>query len=125
MSDLYQQVLLEELQHPQNKYEMVDADVTFHANNASCGDDMTVFLKIDGNVISKITWIGSGCAISQATMSMISEELKGKTITDVSKIDQKYLEQLLGIEEISVGRIKCLMLGLSAVNGALAQTQTA
>lgn len=118
MSDLYQQVLLEELASPQNKYEMEDTDVSFHAVNASCGDDMTVFLKMDGRTITDISWIGSGCAISQATMSLLSEEIKGKTVENVENISQHDLEELIGIDEISVGRIKCLMLGLSAVKSA-------
>ena len=119
MSDLYQQVLLEELSHPQNKGELADADVMFHAVNASCGDDMTVYLKLNNGMVEKVSWIGAGCAISQATMSLLSSELMGKTIVEVENIQQHDLEQLIGIEEISVGRIKCLMLGLNAVNGAL------
>ncbi|MDQ5950873.1 MAG: nitrogen fixation protein NifU [Patescibacteria group bacterium] len=120
MSDLYQQVLLEELANPQNKKVMEDADVSSHAVNASCGDDMTVFLKLNGNVITEVSWVGSGCAISQATMSLLSEEVKGKTVADVHTISQRDLEQLIGLEEkISVGRIKCLMLGLGAVKGCL------
>lgn len=119
MTDLYQQVLLEELSNPHNKQVMDDAAVTFHAVNASCGDDMTVFLKLNGDTVTDISWVGSGCAISQATMSLLSEELKGKTITNVQNITQKDLETLIGIEQISVGRVKCLMLGLNAVTSAL------
>lgn len=119
MSDLYQQVLLEELESPHNKGVMDDADMTFHSVNASCGDDMTVYLKLDGEMVTDISWVGFGCAISQATISLLSEEIKGKTIEEITAIGKHDLEKLIGIKEISTGRIKCLMLGLGAVNQAL------
>lgn len=121
MSDLYQQVLLEELESPQNKGVMEDPDVQFHAVNASCGDDMTVYLSFEGRTVKDITWVGFGCAISQATMSLLSEEIKGKTTDEIAEISKHDLEKLIGIKEISTGRIKCLMLGLSAVNQAILQ----
>jgi nitrogen fixation NifU-like protein len=119
MSDLYQQVLLEELAHPKNKGEIADADVIFHAVNASCGDDMIVYLKLDNTVVKDVKWSGSGCAISQATISLLSTEIIGKTIPEIFTITQQDLEQLIGVKEISVGRIKCLMLGLNAVQSGL------
>lgn len=119
MSDLYQQVLLEEVARPQNKREMADADVSFHALNASCGDDMTVFVKLDGDRITDVSWMGSGCAISQASMSLLSAELPGKTVADVQEITRQDLEALIGVEEVSVGRVKCLMLGWRAVQTAV------
>jgi nitrogen fixation NifU-like protein len=121
MSDLYQQVLLEELDSPQNKGVMEHPDVLFHAVNASCGDDMTVYLAFEGQTVKDISWVGFGCAISQATMSLLSEEIKGKTRDEIGKISKHDLEKLIGIKEISTGRIKCLMLGLSAVNQAILQ----
>lgn len=122
MSDLYQQVLLEELTNPQNKGELENANASFHAINASCGDDMTVYIKFDGDTIKKISWVGSGCAISQATMSLLSTEIQGKTAAEIFTIEQHDLEHLIGIKEISLGRVKCLMLGLNAVRGALNTT---
>lgn len=119
MSDLYQQVLLEELSKPQNKRAMPNADATFHALNASCGDDMTVFLKFEEDTIIDLSWVGSGCAISQATMSLLSSEIKGKSRDEVQQISQSDLEELIGISTISPGRVKCLMLGLRAVQRAL------
>ena len=123
MSDLYQQVLLEELSNPQNKGKISDADVSYRALNASCGDDMTVFIKFDGDrTIEDIKWQGSGCAISQATMSLLSDKVKGKPLKEVLELQQQDLEKLIGVDSISSGRIKCLMLGLSAILKALAQS---
>lgn len=119
MSDLYQAILLEELKKPQNKGDLVDANVTFNASNASCGDDMTVYLKIHDATLTDLKWQGKGCAISQATMSLLSAEIIGKRQDEISAIQQRDLEQLIGIEEISLGRVKCLMLGLRAVQQAL------
>lgn len=120
MSELYQAILLDELKHPQNRGQLADADVVVNATNAACGDDMTVYLKIDENgAVADIRWEGQGCAISQATMSLLSEEIKGKAPEEIFDIDQHQLELLIGVEEISLGRVKCLMLGLHTVKQSL------
>lgn len=116
--DLYQEAILEELRHPQNKGELADADVSLHETNASCGDDVTVFVKFDdsGERVADVRWLGQGCAISQASMSFLSEKLKGMTRLEVMALQQKDVEALLGLEQpIAYGRKKCLLLGLETV----------
>ncbi len=121
MSDLYQEIILEELRNPQNYGEMEDSDFVVSETNASCGDKLTIYIKLDDNKekITHIKWLGQGCAISQATMSFISSELLGKTTAQIQETSKKDLESLLGIEEISLGRVKCLMLGLKGVQKSL------
>ncbi len=121
--DLYQEAILDELRHPQNKGELPDADVTIHETNASCGDDVTVLIKFDstGEKIANLKWHGQGCAISQAAMSFLSEKIKGMSLNEIKAIQQADVESLLGLEEpIAYGRMKCLLLGLHAVHKALA-----
>lgn len=116
--DLYQEAILDELRHPHNKGELVDADVSLHETNASCGDDVTVFLKFDvsGQKVAAVKWQGQGCAISQAAMSLLSEELSGMSRNEVLQLKQADIEKLLGLEQpIAYGRIKCLLLGLETV----------
>jgi nitrogen fixation NifU-like protein len=123
--DLYQELIIEELKHPQNKQILEDAAVSVHETNASCGDDMTVFLKFDasGQQIAEVGWQGSGCAISQAAMSLLSEKIIGMTVADVLQMQQTDLERLLGFDQpIAYGRVKCLLLGLQAVKRGIAKS---
>lgn len=120
--DLYQEAILDELRHPQNKGELPDADVTIHETNASCGDDLTIFVKFDEarEKIADLKWHGQGCAISQAAMSFLSEKIKGMSVTEIMAIQQADIEAMLGLQEpIAYGRIKCLLLGLNTVQKAI------
>ena len=116
MSDLYQEVIIEEFRHPQNYGQLPDADYVVRERNSSCGDEITIYLKVaaDGQ-ITDVMWEGTGCAISMAAMSALSGQLKNKTISDVKKLKQADIETLLGLTGISVGRVKCLMLGSAAL----------
>jgi nitrogen fixation NifU-like protein len=118
MSELYQEVILEEARHPQNQGRIPDADLVLQQTNASCGDQVTIYLKLDPHSrhITDIKWEGQGCIISQAAMSLVSQLILDQklTVAQVLRYSQQDLEQLLGIEAISPGRIKCLLLGVSA-----------
>jgi len=120
-SNLYQETILDELKNPQNYGELPDADVVVEETNASCGDEVTVFIKTDdtGYSILDIRWTGVGCAISQASMSLLSEKIKGMSIAEIQNLSKEEMEELVGVDQISVGRVKCLMLGLKAVQKAL------
>ncbi len=116
MSDLYQEIIIEEFRHPHNFGAMSDADYVIHERNSTCGDEVTMYLKVtpDGR-ISEVKWEGNGCAISMATMSVLSQVIQNKTFAEIKKMSQKDLEELLGLEEIALGRVKCLTLGFSAL----------
>lgn len=115
--DLYQEIILEELQNLQHQGKLEGEDVhVHHERNASCGDEVTVYW--DSNHLS---WEGDGCAISMATTSLLfdhilSQELTTEQVIDLTEAD---LLDLLGLDQISVGRKKCLNLGLKAVKNTL------
>lgn len=117
MSDLYQEVILEEFKNPQNYGVMDDADLVLCERNSSCGDEVTIYIKFDeSGAISTIKWQGQGCAISMAAMSVLSAQIKNQKLSP-SKIHAftvEKLEEMLGLDEISVSRVKCLMLGVKA-----------
>lgn len=121
MSDIYQELILDEYKHPHNKGVLVGADMTMSKTNASCGDDVTVYVKLssDKSHIETISWQGNGCVISQVAMSKLSEHLKGKAIGEVQNMNQSTLLDLLGLPEISSGREHCLLMGLQAVQKAI------
>lgn len=117
MNDLYHEDLLDEAKNPNNFGDLTDADVTTTQFNASCGDVITVSVKLseDKTKIADIKWKGHGCIISQAAMSVLSEKIKGYPVTKIQELSQESILEELGLPEISMGRVKCLLLGLSAV----------
>lgn len=118
MSDLYQEVILEAARHPQNQGQMDDADYVIHELNASCGDVITLYLKVNSQTgqVTDLKWQGQGCIISQAAMSELSGKIKAEqlSLTDIHALKLEDVTSLLGIDEISPGRLKCVMLGLKA-----------
>ncbi|MBU0974117.1 iron-sulfur cluster assembly scaffold protein [Patescibacteria group bacterium] len=117
MSNIYHEDLLDEAKNPSNYGEMDNPDLVSTQYNASCGDVITVSVKLsdDKKTIEDIKWKGQGCVISQASMSVLSEKIKGLEIIKLQKLTQKEILEELGLSEISVGRVKCLLLGLGAV----------
>jgi SUF system FeS assembly protein, NifU family len=93
MSDLkalYQEVILDHNKNPRNFKKLEDADCSVEGYNPLCGDHYTVFLKLDGEVISEIAFQGSGCAISKASASVMSTVLKGKTRAEAEEWFEKF-----------------------------------
>lgn len=120
LDDLYQEVILEEYAHPKNKGVLEQFDVHFAERNASCGDQIEVYLQFsDEDKINAVSWVGVGCAISMATASVLSEFIKGKTKLEIAQLKKEDLEALVGIDEIAFGREKCLLLSLTAFQKAI------
>lgn len=123
MDDLFQEAILDEARHPRNFGQLDHPDISRTQTNASCGDSITVDIvfSADRTQVAEIKWRGAGCTISQAAMSQVSDLVQGKKIEEIATIGQAEVEQLLGIEQISLGRLKCLLLGLSAVQTAISE----
>jgi nitrogen fixation protein NifU and related proteins len=123
MSDLYQEIILDQLEHPQHQGVLEGDDVlSRHELNASCGDEVTVYLKVADGQPLLLKWQGQGCAISMATMSLLADKVSSQRLTrqQVAQLKLEDLLELLGLDEISPGRLKCVMLGLKAIQQALA-----
>jgi len=117
MDKLYHEDLLDEAKNPNNFGDLDNADFKTTSYNASCGDVISVAVKLseDKKTIQDIKWKGHGCIISQASMSVLSEKIKGLSVENLQELTQDEILEGLGLEEISMGRVKCLLLGLSAV----------
>jgi nitrogen fixation NifU-like protein len=115
---LYREYILEHYKHPHNHGSLDHADLQAHDLNPLCGDELTfqIGLDADGRV-SEVAFDGHGCAISQASASMLSDELKGLSTEELLKLDRQTVLDLLGIE-ISATRMKCAMLSLKVVKAA-------
>ena len=117
-NELYLEVILDHNKNPRNNGTL--EQYTHHAegHNPLCGDDITIQLIIKKNQVKEIKFKGEGCAISIASASLLTEEIKGKTIKEILKLNQEDIMKLLMIP-ISPGRIKCATLSLKAVQGAI------
>ena len=116
--DLYAEQILDHFRHPRNKTPLVSSSISHEEKNTSCGDFLTIDLQIEDGKISGVGWSGEGCAISQAGMSLLSEELLGKTVEEANSFTAKTVNELLGVP-IGPRRMKCALLSLHALKNAL------
>ena len=119
MDTLYQENILEHYKHPHNRRLMEDADVKQKGFNASCGDDLILYIKWgEEEKLQDISFEGFGCAISQSGASMLTDKVKGMTKAEMDKFSQQDMYDLYGIE-ITHERDKCAMLALGTLKDAL------
>ena len=111
---MYRENILDHYKNPHNKGAIINPDIKHTENNPICGDVITVTLKVKGNNLEDVKFMGQGCAISQAAASMLTDEIKGKTFEEVKEIKREDIAKLLGIS-IGSARTKCAVLGLVAV----------
>jgi nitrogen fixation NifU-like protein len=115
---LYREYILEHYKRPHNWGELEHHDLEAHDLNPLCGDELQVQLAVDeAGHISEIAFSGHGCAISQASASMVSDEVKGMKVSDLLSLDRSFVLDLLGID-ISAQRMKCAMLSLKILKSA-------
>lgn len=117
MDDLYRDYILDHYKNPRNFGELPDATNRYSDNNPLCGDELTIALKIVDGRVADVKFTGKGCAISQASASMLTEQVMGKTLDEVKAIDREAILENLGIT-ISPARIKCAMLSLKTLKGS-------
>ncbi len=118
MDDLYRDYILEHYRRPHN-FGVLDHPTASHEGaNPLCGDRLTLQVRVHDGKIDGVGFTGRGCAISQASASLLTDEVKGKTIDDAAKMGSSDVLELLGIE-ISPARLKCALLSLETLQLAL------
>jgi len=118
VDDLYRDYILDHYKNPRNFGELPDATHHYHDTNPLCGDEITMMLLVDDDQrVQDVRFTGRGCAISQASASILTEEVKGKTLDELRAIDREHVLANLGIP-ISPARIKCALLSLKALKGS-------
>jgi nitrogen fixation NifU-like protein len=124
MDDLYRDYILEHYRRPHNFGVLDNPTATYEGANPLCGDRITLMLGIRDGVVAEVGFTGRGCAISQASASLLTDEIKGKSVDEVAKLSTQDLLDLLGIE-ISPARLKCALLSLDTLEHALAEAGAA
>jgi len=119
IDQLYRDFILDHYRNPRNAGTLEHPDATSEALNPLCGDKIRMDLRIRDGKIEDVKFQGRGCAISQASASLLTEEIKGKHLADIAKIGKDEVLANLGIS-ISAARLKCALLGLKVLKEALA-----
>lgn len=117
---MYADIILDYYRNPRNYGTVKDMDATAKDYNPLCGDEIEMSLKIEDGRVADVKFSGKGCAISQASASMLTELVMGKTLEDIKKLGKDDVLEMLGIE-ISHVRIKCALLGLKVLKLAAYQ----
>jgi nitrogen fixation protein NifU and related proteins len=117
MDDFYRDFILDHYRNPRNFGHIESATITAEDLNPLCGDQIRVDLAVKDGIVQDVRWEGKGCAISQASASMLSEGIKGMKLEDVAKLSKDVVLENVGIG-ISPTRMKCAMLGLRVLKSA-------
>jgi nitrogen fixation NifU-like protein len=118
MDDLYRDYILDHYKRPHNFGELEPHDLEAHEHNPLCGDELGVHIRVSEDRIEDLRFQGHGCAISQASASIASEELKGMKLEQVGTLGADWMLELLGIP-VSATRRKCALLNLKVVRRAV------
>jgi nitrogen fixation NifU-like protein len=92
LRELYQEVILDHSKHPHNFREMAEANRRADGHNPLCGDRATVFLRVEGDVVRDVSFKGSGCSISTASASMMTDALRGRTLAEAEALFERFHE---------------------------------
>jgi nitrogen fixation NifU-like protein len=140
LSSLYQQLILEHYKSPRNKGELEDPTVDVHMANPVCGDEIRLQLSLDGDRIRSAKFLGQGCSISQAAISIMTTLLQGRSLDEAQALADRFtqvmhgdaeaardkalgdLRALQGVSKFPV-RVKCALLGFDALREALERTR--
>lgn len=115
---LYREAIIDHYRHPRRKGRLEEADIHYHDTNPFCGDEITIELKVEDGKVVDAAFDGRGCAISQATASMMMEEVVGKSLDELKEWDKEYILDMLGIE-IGPVRLKCALLPLKVLKAGV------
>jgi nitrogen fixation NifU-like protein len=136
LNDLYQEVILDHNRRPRNFHALADANRSAEGYNPLCGDRLTLYLKVDGGIVTDVSFEGAGCAISKASASLMTDAVKGKTVAEAEALFDRFhrmvttppeqpvedlgkLSALAGVREFPV-RVKCASLAWHTLKAAMA-----
>jgi len=119
MDDMYREVILDHYKNPRNKGTLDPADFSFEDDNPLCGDRIRIDVRVgEDNKVKEVAFSGQGCAISQASASMLTEHIIGKSLDEVKQLSKDDVLELLGIE-LGPVRLKCALLSLKVLKAGV------
>ncbi len=118
VDSLYREIILDHYRNPRNKGTLDPADYSYEDTNPLCGDEVRIDLQVADNHVAAIRFSGRGCAVSQASASILTEMVEGKSLDDVKALTKDDLLEELGIP-VSPARLKCALLGLKVLKAGI------
>jgi nitrogen fixation NifU-like protein len=120
MDNLYRDFILEHYRNPHNTGVLDPHDLQFADSNPTCGDEMSMTLRLDGSGerVADVAFTGRGCAISQASASILTDELRGMSLDEIKAVDPRDIVENLGVP-IGPARLKCALLVYKVLQGAV------
>ncbi len=115
---IYREIILDHYQNPRNRGILDPNDYTYEDNNPLCGDEIRIDVRVKDGAVNDVAFSGQGCAISQASASILMELVEGKSLDEVKMIGKEELLEELGIE-LSPARLKCALLSLKVLKAGL------
>ena len=116
--DIYREIILDHYKNPRNKGTLDPNDYTYEDVNPLCGDEIRVDVRVKDDRVSEIAFSGRGCAVSQASASILMEMVEGKSLDEVKAITKDDLLEEIGIP-VSPARLKCALLGLKVLKAGI------
>jgi nitrogen fixation protein NifU and related proteins len=113
--DIYREIILDHYRKPRNKGKLSNPDVSIHDSNPLCGDEIDIHLKVEEDKIKDIKFEGRGCAISQASASMLTEMIIGRPLNTVKDLTKDDILENIGLMNLGPARIKCALLSLKVL----------
>ena len=113
--DIYREIILDHYRNPRNKGRLPNPDVSIHDSNPLCGDEIDMHLKVEEDKIKDIKFEGRGCAISQASASMLTEMVLNKPLKHVKDLVKEDILENIGLTNLGPARIKCALLSLKVL----------
>ena len=123
MDNLYRDFILEHYRNPHNRGQLEQHDLQFADSNPTCGDELSISIRLDeaGERVLDVAHDGRGCAVSQASASILTDELRGMSLDEVRAIDPRHVVDSLGVP-IGPARLKCALLPYKVLQGAVIGT---
>jgi nitrogen fixation NifU-like protein len=121
MSSLYTEIIQDAYRHPAHRGVLADPTHQHEDENPLCGDTLRLQLRVEGDRIVEAKFEGRGCAISQASAELLLDRIEGQTLSAVRTLDKDAVLEELGMPSISPARLKCALLSLGVLRGALRQ----
>ncbi len=118
VDSLYREVILDHYRNPRNKGTLDPADYSYEDTNPLCGDEVRIDLRVEGDRVADVKFTGRGCAVSQASASILTEMVQGQPLDEVKALTKDDLLEELGIP-VSPARMKCALLGLKVLKAGL------
>ncbi|MDP9472864.1 MAG: SUF system NifU family Fe-S cluster assembly protein [Chloroflexota bacterium] len=118
VDSLYREIILDHYRNPRNKGTLDPADFSYEDTNPLCGDEVRIDLRVADDRVAAIRFSGRGCAVSQASTSILTEMVEGKSLDEVKSLTKDDLLEELGIP-VSPARLKCALLGLKVLKAGI------